>query len=242
MKFICEETVDVHSHSILKLDFEDTTTHRTDDQLYIGQAATDLIASCDELDRHRLKTFYNNCRCFYIAAIQEIRKRCPIDDIVLKQILCIDLQQCLQLQLSELLSRVTFLATRFPYIVKKEEDLEVLKDEVEEFKLQSFDDDLMKLELPSFWHAISKLVDPVSTKLCYTVLPRLMIALLILPHGNADTECVFSRMNLIKTKLRNCMGNKSLNALLNQNCNRTSCCYEFESPQEVTSRVKNSMH
>ena len=52
MKFICEETVDVHSHSILKLDFEDTTTHRTDDQLYIGQAATDLIASCDELDRH----------------------------------------------------------------------------------------------------------------------------------------------------------------------------------------------
>lgn len=74
LKFICEETVDAHSHSILELDFEDTTTHHTDDQLYIGQAATDLIASCDELDRHQLKTFYNNCRCFYIAAIQEIRK------------------------------------------------------------------------------------------------------------------------------------------------------------------------
>ena len=74
LKFIYEETVDAHSHSILELDFEDTTTHRTDDQLYIGQAATDVIASCDELDRHQLKTFYNNCRCFYIAAIREIRK------------------------------------------------------------------------------------------------------------------------------------------------------------------------
>ena len=134
------------------------------------------------------------------AAIQEIRKRCPIDDLVLKQVLCIDQRQCQQLQLSELPSRVTFLATRFPNIVK-EEGLEVLKDEVEEFKLQSFDDDLMKLELPSFWHAISKLVDPVTTKLRYTVLPHLTKALLILPHGNADTERVFSRMNLMKTKL-----------------------------------------
>ena len=76
-------------------------------------------------------------------------------------------------------------------LLKHSEDLEVLKDEVEEFKLQSFDD-LMKLELPSFWHAISKLVDLVTTKLRYTILPRLMKALLILPHGNADTERVFS--------------------------------------------------
>ena len=40
-----------------------------------------------------------------------------------------------------------------------------------------------------FWNSVSKLEDPVSGDLRYSVLPRLAKALLILPHGNADTVC-----------------------------------------------------
>ena len=86
------------------------------------------------------------------------------------------------------------------------------------------------------------MVDHVSNEYQYKMLPSLMKAILIIPHGNADTERVFSKMNLIKTKLRNCLVNKSLNSLLAVNCNFNKACYEFDPPSEVTSLVKNCMH
>jgi hypothetical protein len=35
------------------------------------------------------------------------------------------------------------------------------------------------------------------------------------PHSNADVERVFSVMNTVKTKLRNCLHLRTLNAILN---------------------------
>ena len=66
-----------------------------------------------------------------------------------------------------------------------------------------------KIQNYAFWNSINKLEDPVSGNLHYCLLSHLAKALLILPHGNADTEHVFSKMNLIKAKLHNCIGNKS---------------------------------
>ena len=94
----------------------------------------------------------------------------------------------------------------------------------------------------TFWSSIGKLEDPVSGELRYSMLSHLAKALLILPHGNADTERVFSKMNLIKTKLRNCIGNKSMNALLTLTCNQSIPCYEFNPPLNVIRQVKHAIH
>lgn len=45
-------------------------------------------------------------------------------------------------------------------------------------------------------------------------LADLALTLLSLPHSNADVERVFSHMNVVKSKLRNRMNLKSLNAIL----------------------------
>ena len=113
---------------------------------------------------------------------------------------------------------------------------------MEDFKLQDFENELLQQDLYPFWNSISKLKDPVSGETRYGLLSRLAKALLILPHGNADTERIFSKMNLIKTKLRNCIGNKSLNGLLCISCNQTIPCYEFSPPPELIAKIKNSMH
>ena len=112
----------------------------------------------------------------------------------------------------------------------------------EDLKLQTFEDVFLQQGPYIFWNSVSKLEDPVSGDLRYSVLPRLAKALLILPHGNTDTERVFSKMNLIKTKLRNSNGNKSMNALLTLNCNQSVPCYEFNPPLDVIRHVKNAMH
>ena len=45
-------------------------------------------------------------------------------------------------------------------------------------------------------------------------LSHLAISLLSLPHPNAEIERVFSQMNIVKTKLRNRLSVKTLNAIL----------------------------
>ena len=39
---------------------------------------------------------------------------------------------------------------------------------------------------------------------------HLVVSLLLLPHFNAEIECVFSQINIVKTKLRNRLSVKTL--------------------------------
>ena len=48
----------------------------------------------------------------------------------------------------------------------------------------------------------------------FITLCRFMKCLLVLSHSNADTERVFSQVNLIKTELRNRLKTKTVSALL----------------------------
>lgn len=52
-----------------------------------------------------------------------------------------------------------------------------------------------------FWHKISQIA--IDEEKQYTVLPQFALAVLTLPHSNADTERIFSKNNLTKTKIRN---------------------------------------
>uniref|UniRef100_A0A1X7TZY3 HAT C-terminal dimerisation domain-containing protein n=1 Tax=Amphimedon queenslandica TaxID=400682 RepID=A0A1X7TZY3_AMPQE len=163
LKFVKEEVVDAHAHNILELDVANEDHHLSNDQLFVGVATRRFIDSCDEID--------------------EIRKRCPLDDPLLKLLSFLDPHQCKQVQLSNILQ----VAKRFPNVIK-EEDIESLKDEIDDFKLQTFDDGLLQKDPYVFWSSISKLEDPVSGDLRHSQLSNLAKALLILPHGNADTE------------------------------------------------------
>ena len=220
LKFIQEKVVEAHAHNILELDVEDESIQLSNDQLFIGTATRDFIESNDEIELHHLTPFFNNCRKYFVASILEMRKRCPLDNRLLKLL--------------------AFLDQQFPNVIK--EEIEHLKDEVEDFKLQTFEDVFLRQDPYIFWNSVSKLEDPVSGDLRYSVLPRLAKALLILLHGNADTERVFRKINLFKTKLRNCIGNKSMNALLTLNCNESVPCYEFNPHLDVIRHVKNAMH
>ena len=67
-------------------------------------------------------------------------------------------------------------------------------------------------EVDKYWHAISQIKDCLETEYRST-LAKLAKAILVIPHGNADTERLFSHIDLNKTKHRNRLGISTLNSL-----------------------------
>ncbi|CAG9782795.1 unnamed protein product [Diatraea saccharalis] len=66
------------------------------------------------------------------------------------------------------------------------------------------------------------------------------IAVLSLPHSNAEVERLFSTMSIIKNKLRNKLSEKTLNSLLtirNQLKIKDKNCSTYEIPDEVLDQV-----
>ena len=61
-------------------------------------------------------------------------------------------------------------------------------------------------EEDKYWHAISQIKDCLETEYRYSTLAKLAKAILVIPHGNADTERLFSHIGLNKTKHRNRLG------------------------------------
>uniref|UniRef100_A0A1X7VI38 DUF4371 domain-containing protein n=1 Tax=Amphimedon queenslandica TaxID=400682 RepID=A0A1X7VI38_AMPQE len=86
------------ANTMLELDVANEDHHLSNDQLFVGVATRRFIDSCDEIDVHQLTPFFSNCRNYFIAAIQEIRKRCPLDDPQLKLLSFLDPHQCKQVE------------------------------------------------------------------------------------------------------------------------------------------------
>ena len=69
-------------------------------------------------------------------------------------------------------------------------------------------------EVNKYWHAISQIKDCLETEYHYSTTTKLAKATLVIPHGNADTERLFSHIGLNKMKHRNRLGISTLNSLL----------------------------
>ena len=72
-------------------------------------------------------------------------------------------------------------------------------------------------EVDKYWHAISQLKDCLETEYRYSTLAKLAKAILVILHGNAGTERLFSHIGLNKMKHRNGLGISTFNSL--ERCN-----------------------
>ena len=54
-----------------------------------------------------------------------------------------------------------------------------------------------------YWHSVSEIKDLSGQNLRFPILTKLAEAVIVIPHGNADTERLFSHVGLNKTKHRN---------------------------------------
>ncbi|KAH7956289.1 hypothetical protein HPB52_007891 [Rhipicephalus sanguineus] len=85
-------------------------------------------------------------------------------------------------------------------------------------------------DIASFWVEVLDFTD-ASGEACFKELAEFALSLLAMPLGNADVERVFSRMNIVKSRLRNRMKNEMLSAILHVRYGlrlRGACCRDFQ--------------
>ena len=97
-------------------------------------------------------------------------------------------------------------------------------------------------EVDKYWHAISQIKDCLETEYRYSTLPKLTKAILVIPHGNADTERLFRHIGLNKMKHRNRLGISTSNSLLTVQFNVPQKCYEFKPNTELLTTCENAMN
>ena len=96
-------------------------------------------------------------------------------------------------------------------------------------------------EVDKYWHAISQIKDCLETEYRYSTLAKLAKAILVIPHGNADIECLFSHIDLNKTKDRNRLG-ISIKLTFNSAIQSSQNCYECKPNPELLKTCVNAMN
>ena len=97
-------------------------------------------------------------------------------------------------------------------------------------------------EVDEYWQVISQIKDCLETEYRYSTLAKLTKAILVIPHGNADTERLFSHIDLNKTKHRNRLGISTLNSFLTVQFNVHQKCYEFKLNTELLKTCVSAMN
>ena len=71
------------------------------------------------------------------------------------------------------------------------------------------------------------------------VLVKLSTAMLCIPHVNAQSEQILSRLELTKTKFRSRMAGKTLNGILTVNFNVKEACYSFIPTKQMLQKARH---
>lgn len=84
---------------------------------------------------------------------------------------------------------VDFFVKKYPLLLNNDE-LDRCQSEFASYQFENFDE-ISYDRMDSGWHQISQIKN-ISGQQKYVALPKLMLAILIIPHSNAVTERVFS--------------------------------------------------
>lgn len=129
------------------------------------------------------------------------------------------------------------LAKRFHQLINDEE-LALLDDEV---KVHDANKHLLPAldDLDQYWAAVGEIKDSEGISR-FPILFKLVQGLLVLPHGNADVERVFSHVSLIKNDKRNSLHHSTLNSILHVKFNSEVDCHCYAPKDILIKSVKSA--
>lgn len=207
VRFVKPTALKEDAESILDISFNKRSHQKDNDEIVIGAKARSFIFE-EKLTDHQLTQFYSEVRNFYCTACDYILKKFPLKEEILKHAEVADISA----RKTASSASVTFFAKKFSSILT-EEELNLLETEFASYQFENFND-LSYERMDSGWHQISQIINPVSGQKKYIALPKLMLAVLLIPHSNAITERVFSIVRKNQTEFRPSLDLTVLNALL----------------------------
>ncbi len=174
--FVKPRVIKTHVDDLTKLKFQDTASHLTDDELFVGDSTSALSVHLCDNEGELLENFYNEVRQFYQLFIQKQLKKFDFKS-KLFQILSFldpvnsqDIKLCTFDQLDEILP-ITF-------------DKAAVKFEYREFSVDS-NVQCTKGDPVKFWVNVCNMKSPMGEQK-YKNLATIALRLLSVPTSNAD--------------------------------------------------------
>lgn len=212
--------------------FHDNIDDYFDHNCYLGYLFEVQIKKMRELglDKENEDALRHRCHVFLKVLIKEMINRLPENVDTLKMISRLSVTNVLKANKFD----ITDLLTHFK---KTAHEISVIDNQWRKIHLIAWDNinDTCK-----FWAEVYNYRDSGGCSV-FEELALFALALLSLPHSNADVERLFSQMNVVKTKLRNRMGLKMLNAILTIRAGlkrQEICCSEFEPSENLLTKIK----
>ncbi len=206
--------------------------------LDMGQSAKLYLEENDNISTANRLEFRINIQAWWISVYKGAVKRLPLNHKLLSNV------QWLQpgLQLYSNLPHFIIAADCLSQVVSSVEEKSQLQEQFMDYCMATLPSSVKNIvEVDTYWHAVSQIRDISGSEYRYPTLTKLAKAILIIPHGNADTERLFSHLGLNKTKHRNCLGISTLNSLLIVQFNVPEKCFNFKPSKPLPKQCKNAI-
>eukprot|EP00795_Rhopilema_esculentum_P009772 gene9772-18305_t len=187
--------------------------------IHFGYAFTSSAERLNILEED-MKDIKERCLEFIVKAIEEVQQRLPENATIFQALTSISPKEITQIQ------DVTKLAERFRNISP---DIDAVNKELRQIKLIDVPEKL-KDDPILFWSHFKQYKDAAGEPRFNNV-AQLALSLYSLPYSNAEVERIFSRMNHLKSKVRNKMASPTTDALIRVDSSlrwRGEDCYNFK--------------
>lgn len=177
------------------------------DDIYVG-AAADILIKSGEVSSSQIGNLKLRVLDYYKTLCVEIRKKFDFSSAVYKNLSLIDPNEFMD---SKTMKIIVPLAQQFPNLANAN-DLITIDNQYR--ALQSSNVGKSNLnDIDAFWINVLNEKDVMGNPI-YHHLALFVSRIMSLPHANAEVERVFSKLALIKTKLRNRLLSKTVERLL----------------------------
>lgn len=194
------------ARQLVNIQYTDVQHHLKDGEIAIGDSTFQTLQRMTEGQRH---SFILDVKKFYMTLVEKLLKYLPLECQVLEDLksLCPVNSKAVGLNPMKRLSKTVKL-------LDQTIDIDEVDKEWRRYSIESYDETRQKnLDVFSYWNEV--LNDTYQTgSPKYTELRKVIMPLLSLCHGNADTERTFSKTTNILTKHRNSLGIETLNGLM----------------------------
>ena len=217
-----------------EIDINDTSAYKPLEQVFIGEKAERYLSDSD-MSRSEVNSFRGTCQKFWITSTAYAMKKLPVSNNLLDNISWIipftnDYGKA---------DQVLSVAKLLPQVIQVS-DMAALNEEYMDYCTSELPFPQQVMPIDEYWHNVSAITD-IAGDIKYRLLSMLAKAILIIPHGNADIERMFSHVGLNKTKLRNRLSNETLSALLCLQFNVSEPCFDFKPTKVMVEKCRNAI-
>lgn len=225
--------------NVTEIDVRNPANHLPLNQLYMGTDAARLLVSdaYKNVKKEMIGACFHRCQQFLVELCSQLKKRLPLNHPLVRQLSFLNPQ----LAISGTIASIADVAAEFPQVIP----IENLQSLDQEWRQMSFDEEISELAdqcaaLPTeeFWANVA-----LNEK--YQVVGRFAKAMLCLPISNADSERVFSQLNLIKTKQRNRFSTEGVASLIFVKegiKGMSGSCENFQPTEEMLGRCSKEIY